>query len=74
MLESTRAGFSREMETYKIVRQNSLYSIWNKTFKCYKKRYNKHVQFYRTEYEKIYEEEMKFEFRWDQTIERLFEF
>jgi len=40
LVEDTREGFSREMETYKTVRQNSLYSSWNRTFKSYKKRYD----------------------------------
>jgi len=74
LIEDTREGYSREMETYKTIRQNSLYSTWRQAFKSYRKRYNENVKFYRTAYEKIYEDEMKFEFRWDQTIERLFEF
>ena len=34
--EESREGFSREMETYKTIRQNSLYSIFIKSYKLYK--------------------------------------
>ena len=61
------------MNTYKTIRQNSLYSVFSKKYKQFKGRYFEHVDSYRTGYEKIYEAEMKFEFRWDQTMEKLFE-
>ena len=53
--EIEREGYSREMITYKTIRQNSLYSVFSRRFKLFKERYNQHIEQYRTGYEKTYE-------------------